>query len=99
KLWFAGNHLPRISGTDIGIWRRLALLPFAAEFAGTRDDKHMGQRLAAEASGILTWAVQGCTEWQHDGLNVPDLVTNATTTYRQTQDHIGRFIADTCLTD
>ena len=27
-LWLYGNHLPRISGSDTGIWRRLTLLPF-----------------------------------------------------------------------
>ena len=57
KLWFAGNHFPRINGTDLGIWRRLALLPFTAEFSGSRADRRMGERLAAEAPGILAWAV------------------------------------------
>lgn len=57
KLWLAGNHLPRISGTDYGIWRRLALLPFTTQFAGSRADRRMGERLVAEAAGVLAWAV------------------------------------------
>lgn len=96
KLWFAGNHLPRIDGTDAGIWRRLALIPFQASFID-RPDKTLPGRLAAEAPGILAWAVQGCLEWQRDGLQVPEAVTTATNEYRTTQDHVGRFLADACV--
>lgn len=98
KLWFAGNHLPRITGTDLGIWRRLALLPFTAEFSGSKADRRMGERLAAEASGILAWAVRGCLEWQQNGLGIPAKVSEATADYRATQDHVGRFLADCCVT-
>lgn len=94
KLWFAGNHLPRIGGTDIGIWRRLALLPFRVEFGPGKADRHLPAKLAAESAGILAWAVQGCLWWQRDGLGIPTAVTEATGAYRQSQDHIGRFLAD-----
>lgn len=98
KLWFAGNYLPRITGTDAGIWRRLALLPFEASFAGNAADRTMGERLAAEAAGILAWAIRGCQEWQKTGLAVPTRVTAATDEYRAGQDHVGRFLADCCST-
>ena len=29
-IWMATNHLPRITGTDTGIWRRIRLVPFTA---------------------------------------------------------------------
>lgn len=97
KLWFAGNHLPRIGGTDIGIWRRLALLPFRVEFGPEKADRHLPAKLAAESAGILAWAVQGCLWWQSDGLGIPTAVTEATGAYRESQDHIGRFMADVCV--
>ncbi len=97
KLWFAGNHLPRINGTDQGIWRRLLLVPFEVEFGPERADKELPDRLAAEASGILAWAVRGCLAWQADGLAVPERVTAATAAYRASQDHVGRFLADCCV--
>lgn len=98
KLWFAGNHLPRISGTDYGIWRRIVLVPFEVEFGPERADKMLPGRLAAEAPGILAWAVRGCLDWQRDGLGIPERVTKATAAYRQSQDHLGRFLGDACTT-
>lgn len=99
KLWFAGNHLPRIDGTDHGIWRRLALIPFNACFDNGKADKNLLHKLGTEASGILGWAVRGCLAWQRDGLQIPETVKRATKEYRATQDHVGRFITDACITE
>ncbi len=98
-IWFAGNHLPAISGTDYGIWRRIALVPFDEVFEGTRKDGHLADKLAAEAAGILAWAVEGCLEWQRQGLEVPQRVKAATANYRSSQDHLGRFLAECCVVD
>jgi putative DNA primase/helicase len=94
KLWMSGNHLPRINGTDHAIWRRLALLPFEVRFP---IDPTLSDRLIEETSGILAWAVRGCLEWQRDGLQWPERVELATQGYRDSQDHIGRFVADVCV--
>ena len=94
KLWISGNHLPSIYGTDDGIWRRMALVPFGVRF---NIDQTLSERLTNEASGILTWAVQGCLAWQQCGLQIPDRVTLATKGYRESQDHLGRFLTDECI--
>lgn len=99
KLWFAGNHLPRIHGTDYGIWRRIVLIPFEVEFGPERADKLLPARLAEEASGILAWAVRGCLDWQREGLPIPARVMNSTASYRASQDHIGQFLGDACVVD
>ena len=31
KLWLSTNHKPVITGTDLGIWRRIRLIPFAVQ--------------------------------------------------------------------
>jgi putative DNA primase/helicase len=98
-IWLAGNHLPNIRGTDLGIWRRIALVPFEVTFEGERQDPDLPAKLAAESPGILAWAVAGCLEWQRHGLQVPDRVRAATTEYRQSQDTLGRFIEEVCIVD
>lgn len=96
KLWIAGNHLPRVSGTDHGLWRRIALVPFEVRFA-VNDE--LPVRLATETPGILRWAVEGCLEWQRDGLQVPARVRAATEQYRNREDHVGRFLDECCVVD
>jgi len=98
-IWLAGNHLPAIRGTDLGIWRRIALVPFDVTFEGERQDPTLPAKLAVEAQGILAWAVQGCLEWQRHGLEVPERVKAATARYRNSQDHMGRFLEECCVTD
>lgn len=95
-LWLAGNHLPAIRGTDLGIWRRIALVPFEVTFTGERQDAELPAKLATEAPGILSWAVRGCLDWQRDGLRIPERVTAATAAYRSSNDHLGRFIEECC---
>ena len=94
KLWVAGNYLPRIRGTDNGIWRRIALVPFRVTFDRAHQDRTLPHRLAAEAPGILAWAVAGCLEWQRGGLRIPEAILAATTEYRDQEDHVGRFLAE-----
>lgn len=93
-LIMATNHRPRIRGTDNGIWRRLKLIPFTVKVEGAKADTKMGEKLKAEAAGILAWAVRGCLSWQEVGLYEPDSVVAATTEYRSEQDVLGSFLAE-----
>jgi phage/plasmid-associated DNA primase len=54
-------------------------------------------KLAAEAAGILAWAIDGCLKWQSGGLDPPAAVTAATDDYRTEQDHVASFIDDECV--
>ena len=42
--------------------------------------------LRAEFPGILSWALQGCRDWQQHGLPMPDKVAAATADYRSEMD-------------
>jgi len=46
---------------------------------------------------VLRWAVQGCLNWQREGLGTPDEVIAATKEFRASMDIIGRFIEESCL--
>lgn len=93
--WLDANHRPIIKGTDLGIWRRIRLVPFDYSFDGKPDkDEGFGQKLLAEAPGILAWAVRGCLEWQEQGLMEPEDVLLATQEYRADMDILAAFLDD-----
>jgi putative DNA primase/helicase len=98
-LWLETNHKPTIYGTDRAIWRRIRLVPFTVAIPEDEQDRELGRKLKAELPGILTWAVQGCLEWQREGLGVPEEVRAATQSYRAEMDKLGRFFDDCCVID
>ena len=97
KIWMAVNHKPIIRGTDMGIWRRVRLLPFTVCIPEDQQDKALPTRLREELPGLLAWAVEGCLEWQREGLGIPDAVKIATNTYKNEMDVIGQFISECCI--
>ena len=54
-------------------------------------------KLCKELPGILAWAVQGCLDWQKEGLGHPDEVESATAEYRQNMDMTGDFLNERCV--
>jgi putative DNA primase/helicase len=95
-IFLAANHKPVVRGTDLAIWRRIQLVPFTVTIPPAQQDPHLGDKLRAEAAGILAWAVQGCLDWQSGGLKAPKSVQQATEEYRQEMDLIGDFLAQEC---
>lgn len=91
------NHKPQIRGTDNGIWRRVRLVPFDVVIPEEKQDKHLQSKLRREAERILRWLVQGCLDWQRDGLGEPEEVTEATGEYRAEQDIIAAFVDECCV--
>ena len=102
-LFLLTNHKPHIASDDYALWQRVHLIPFVLSFVDEpsadnerKRDPELPTKLRAEASGILSWLVRGCLEWQQLGLNPPLAVKQATREYRQDEDIIGHFIDDTC---
>lgn len=104
KLALVTNHLPQIRGTDQGIWRRIRKIEFGKQFwnpdvgeIGPEElmqDKTLGDKLKQERSGILTWMIKGCIQWNLDGEKAPASVTDWTKEYRASQDVIGSFLEE-----
>lgn len=104
KLWLACNHAPKIEGQDAGIWRRVRVIPFNVRFyrpeesaTGPYRDGTLKDRLREEYSGVLSWLVQGCLDWQRYGLSSPESVMAATSEQRTTMDPLGGFFAEYCV--
>ena len=98
KLVIAGNHKPSLRSVDEAIRRRLHLVPFTVTIPENERDPSLGEKLRAEYSGILAWAIQGCLDWQREGLKPPAVVREATIAYLDSEDAIGRWLEEHCIT-
>ena len=99
-LWLQTNNLPSVAGTDRGIWRRIKVLPWTAQFTGEMEDRQLGEKLAGEAPGVLNWLLDGVAKWQDIDLGEetePPSVRQATEDYRRGEDDIARWMADAGL--
>ena len=81
KLIITGNHRPGISGVNEAMRRRLLLVPFKIEIPAEERDPDFAGKLVAEHPAILRWMVDGCLEWQRDGLGIPGCVRAASDEY------------------
>ena len=100
KLFLDCNEKPVITGTDDGIWSRIALIPFTVQVGDGCElpiDPDLPDKLRGELPGILAWAVRGCMEWYKRRLKLlPKAVEEATKEYRLEQDIFGRFLSQKC---
>lgn len=96
KLALGTNHKPLVATTDHGTWRRQKLVPFTVTIPPEQQDKRLLEKLKAEFSGILRWALEGCLAWQRDGLGEPEIVRLATGAWRDESDALGAFLTSHC---
>jgi P4 family phage/plasmid primase-like protien len=99
KVVLSTNHKPEITGTDLGIWRRVRLVPFDVTIPEREQDRDLPTKLQTELPGILSWMVRGCIVWQEKGLEAPAAVLEATAGYRAEQDVVGRFLGECSTPD
>jgi putative DNA primase/helicase len=95
-LLIAGNHKPGLRSVDEAIRRRFHLIPFTVTIGADERDETLPEKLKAEWPGILAWAIEGCLEWQRQGLNPPAVVRAATDAYLDGQDALGAWLEEAC---
>src|SRR5436190_5142028 len=98
KLFIAGNHKPRLGSVDEAMRRRLLLVPFTVQIPAGERDPELAAKLWEERAAILRWCIDGCLQWQWDGLAPPACVRDATDEYFRSQDTIGEWLED-CTAD
>ena len=94
KIHLVGNHRPRITGVDDGIWRRFRLINWGVLIPEAQRDPRLAKKLEKEFPGILNWAIQGAIEWYSSGTQAPDSVIMATDEFREESDAFGDFLRE-----
>ena len=62
-------------------------------------DRQLEEKLKAEWPGILRWMIDGCLDWQANGLVRPASVSEATHNYFEDQDVFRQWLEDECEVD
>jgi len=91
-----GNNAPTIRSVDDAIRRRIQVVPLTRRVQ--KPDLELPAKLAAEADGILTWAIAGAVAWIDGGLRPPRCVLDASATYFDSQDDLIEWIEQECTT-
>lgn len=96
KLVLVTNHRPAVQTQTRATWRRICLWPFMFTVPAESKDRALGEKLKAEASGILNWLLVGCSEWVSAGRHCdpPKTVQTATEDYKQAEDVLGDWLAE-----
>lgn len=97
KLVIAGNHKPSLRSVDEAIRRRMNLIPFAVTIPEQERDESLSLKLKTEWPGILKWMIEGCMDWQTDGLAQPEAVRIATEDYLSAEDSVAVWMSECCL--
>lgn len=95
KLFMATNHKPIIRGTDLGIWRRVHMIPFTVVIPENEVDRQLTEKLMQELDGIFVWALRGVAMYHKEGLKMPTAVQQAVDEYKKEMDVVSKFL-DEC---
>jgi putative DNA primase/helicase len=63
KLFFVGNHRPRIRTVDEAMRRRFLIVPFDVTLPDNERIKGFEELLKTEGPGILAWMIEGTKAW------------------------------------
>lgn len=94
KLMVVGNHKPNLTSVNDAARRRFIIVPFLNK--PNKPDPTLLEKLRAEFPAILRWMIEGCLDWQKNGLVIPEPVKKATEDYFKEQDTYGRWIEECC---
>ena len=99
KLTIIGNHQPSLRSVDEAQRRRFNMVPFTRTPKPEEIDRLLEEKVKAEAPAILRWMIEGCLDWQSNGLVRPTSVADATAEYFAEQDLMAHWLEEACDAD
>jgi putative DNA primase/helicase len=97
KLVMFGNHKPNLPNVGKAERKRIRMIPCELQLAQSEIDRGLPERLQAEGPGILRALINGCLDWQREGLVEPDCVKEHTANYFDGQDQFRRWLEACCI--
>lgn len=97
KLTIVGNHKPSLHNVDEAARRRFRIAPFVRK--PMTVDPMLDAKLREEFPAILAWLIEGCLDWQANGLSTPKAIVDETQAYFDSQDILGQWIEECCDSD
>ncbi|AZQ66957.1 hypothetical protein EF888_07295 [Silicimonas algicola] len=95
KLLIVGNHQPALQSVDDAARRRFNIVPFTRR--PEKPDPDLEAKLRKEHPQILRWMIDGCLDWQANGLKRPQSVLDATAEYFSEQDFVGQWLGEVAI--
>ena len=94
------NHLPKVTGDDPALWRRVRVVDFAVRIPDSERDPFLKDALRLDADAVLMWAMRGYLDYkERGGLDEPSAVLAATAEYRRDSDVVGLFLEERYVLD
>jgi putative DNA primase/helicase len=97
KLTFTGNFKPALHSVNEAMRRRFLIVPFLR--TPETINANLVSELKPERPEILRWMLDGCLDWQAEGLIVPAKVTAATDSYFENQNTFSLWMEEFCTID
>lgn len=100
RLVFSCNSIPKNLGDrSEAFYRRLVIIPFLPARPVAQRDLHLKEKLAAEAPGILNWALAGLKRLADKGycFSESSASREALDSYRTAGSSVLSFVADCCV--
>jgi P4 family phage/plasmid primase-like protien len=91
KLVVLTNEEPKLDANDEAAWSRVKYLPFTQSVPQDRQREGFGEELAAEAAGVLRWALDGYKGYRERGLAEPESVLGRTRQWKAETSTLGDF--------
>ncbi len=94
KIWWSMNDKPLIRDTTDSMWRRMKLIPFLRKFEeGKNADPDLTNKLLAELSGILNWAIDGLIRLKLNGkFTQAEAAEEAKRQYREEANPVAQWV-------
>ncbi len=94
KPFYIANHQPEVSGIDLGIQRRLKVVPFTVTIPQEEADETIPEQLLTELPGILNWLLEGLYLLRTGRVTEPEAVRVAVEEYFASADTVGAFLEE-----